>query len=146
MGQPFPFVMRIWTILNKLNDLYGHEAGDQVLQAFAELASTTVRDVDFVARIGGEEFVLVLADASARDAYPVAERLRLGMLRLVVRPEDPGYRVSVSLGIAQYCNEENIDELLHRADTALYQAKKLRNRTQIAPSVRIVSSAGKVRA
>jgi len=128
------------------NDLYGHVAGDKVLQVFAELAASTVRDVDFVARIGGEEFVLVLAGASARDAYPVAERLRLGLLNRVVRPEDPAYRVSVSLGIAQYCNEEDVDELLHRADIALYRAKKHRNRTEIAPSVRMVSPAGKVRA
>lgn len=126
------------------NDLYGHLAGDEVLQAFAELAATTVRDIDFVARIGGEEFVLVLSGASARDAYPVAERLRLAMLKKVVRPGDPAYRVSVSLGIAQYCNEENVDELLHRADIALYQAKKYRNRTEMAPSIRMVRHAGKV--
>ncbi len=128
------------------NDLYGHVAGDQVLQAFAELAAATVRDVDFVARIGGEEFVLVLAGASARDAYPVAERLRHGMLNMVVRPGDPAYRVTVSLGIAQYCNEEDVDELLHRADVALYQAKKYRNCTEIAPSVRMVGSTGKLHA
>ncbi|MBV1905787.1 MAG: GGDEF domain-containing protein [Pseudomonadales bacterium] len=122
----------------QMNDRYGHVAGDRVLKAFADLATATVRDVDFVARIGGEEFVLVLANASARDSYPVAERLRTRMAELLITTENPEYRVTVSLGIAQYCNEEHIDELLHRADSALYRAKKVRNCTEVAPSVRMV--------
>ena len=107
----------------RLNDNYGHAAGDKALQNFAQLAQNSVRTVDYVARIGGEEFLLLLVGADAHVSELVTHRLRVGTHQLNVAPEDEHYRLSVSVGVTQYRANESIDSLLRRADEALYKAK-----------------------
>jgi diguanylate cyclase (GGDEF)-like protein len=109
----------------KVNDQYGHQAGDGVLKRFAGIARDSIRDVDYVARFGGEEFVLILAQTSLTHALMVAERIRSQ-----VEAEDftiePGVsiKVTVSLGVTQYNPNETAQELMARADQALYRAKE----------------------
>ncbi len=114
----------------RVNDRFGHECGDRLLQAFAGAASSSVRTNDLVARLGGEEFVLVLMDADEFDACDIVERLRLRTARLGVSSAEPTYRVTLSAGVAIYNEDDTVESILRRADTALYAAKE-RGRDQL---------------
>jgi len=107
----------------KINDRYGHDGGDQVLRAFARCAVGLLRDVDMAARLGGEEFVVLLPDTGQQPARIVAERLRHGLAALRVRHHDEEIRFTVSLGIAEFRAGETLKTWLARADAALYEAK-----------------------
>lgn len=107
----------------RVNDRFGHQRGDEVLKDFGALAEQVVRSVDFVARFGGEEFLLVLVDADADEARHVASRLGERTRSLSVDPSHPGYRLSVSVGIAEFRPGESVEDVIQRADRALYQAK-----------------------
>jgi diguanylate cyclase (GGDEF)-like protein len=107
----------------RVNDRFGHQRGDDVLREFGTLADHVVRSVDFVARFGGEEFLLVLVDADAEEARRVVGRLSDRTRTLEVDPRHPDYRLSVSVGIAEFRPGESIEAVIQRADRALYQAK-----------------------
>lgn len=117
----------------KLNDTYGHAVGDQALAAIAQHAAKEVRAMDYLARIGGEEFVVLLPEAGAAAALVVAERLRQSLneeLRIRKLGATP---ISVSIGVAVANNHESVSELIDRADQALYKAKAAgRNRVSLA--------------
>ncbi|MNQ77656.1 putative diguanylate cyclase YdaM [compost metagenome] len=107
----------------RINDLHGHAAGDQVLQAFAAVATACLRDGDVVARYGGEEFVLLLPDSDPERLTTCCERLRVAftgveLVGLNVRD------LSLSAGMTLLEAEEDLDDALHRADQALYRAKR----------------------
>ncbi len=120
----------------RVNDVFGHTKGDLVLKRFAEIASRAVREVDYVARFGGEEFVLVLVGTPKENAVVVAERIRRRMARLVISDELPDFRISASFGISQHRVGEPVEATLTRADEALYEAKRAgRNRVVLAPDV-----------
>jgi diguanylate cyclase (GGDEF)-like protein/PAS domain S-box-containing protein len=109
----------------QINDRHGHAAGDEVLKTFADTCRCTLREIDIIGRIGGEEFAIVFPHTDAQGAAEVAERLRLAVLenpaRTGVKQEIP---FSVSIGIAERLPEEDkLDKILIRADEALYQAK-----------------------
>ena len=113
----------------RVNDRFGHLAGDVVLKAVAEAISEHVRDYDSVGRFGGEEFVVLLPGATETDVLPVAERVRRAVMALEVEVATAsGPRVvqglSVSIGAAVYPSGGTVlERLLHVADSALYQAK-----------------------
>ncbi|MBM9537819.1 GGDEF domain-containing protein [Desulfobulbus alkaliphilus] len=114
-----------------INDTFGHDAGDRVLQGFAELMQTSTRAEDLVARFGGEEFIILLPCTETHEAHAYAERIRLAL------PEKDllrnGHPVSASFGVSQLLPNEKSAGLIKRADTALYRAKTSgRNRTVIA--------------
>ena len=117
----------------RVNDRFGHTRGDEVLKEFAEIAMKVVREEDFVARIGGEEFVMVLINASLKDAEMVANRLRQQTQAMTIDPSDLKFSVTASVGIAMYGAGEEIEQLLDRADAAMYLAKNQgRNRVIVA--------------
>ncbi|TBV06027.1 GGDEF domain-containing protein [Phytopseudomonas dryadis] len=112
----------------RINDRYGHAAGDRVLQAFAGVATACLREGDVVARYGGEEFVLLVPNTDAEAFMACCERLRQAF-----REAEPiGVKVdnlSLSVGMTLVAMHDDLDEALHRADQALYQAKRTgRNR------------------
>jgi len=118
-----------------INDRYGHEAGDKVLAALSTTIHATLRGGDIFARLGGEEFIVMLPGQALSDAVQMAERLRL----LIAQTEVPGCpaHITVSAGVAGLVNamDEGIDGLLRRADRALYQAKEQgRNQVCVAPA------------
>ena len=132
---------QVWIMVDidhfkRVNDTYGHEAGDEVLKAVAEALRSTARVADIVARHGGEEFVLVLPDTSAEMAVRIAERLRLAIEALSTAFDGQVIRVTASFGVAQRAAHESQLEVLERADAALYSSKKEgRNRvTMSSPS------------
>ncbi|MFW3615092.1 GGDEF domain-containing protein [Billgrantia antri] len=112
-----------------VNDQHGHDTGDVILKRLATLVSQTLRSTDLLARWGGEEFAILLQDTSASGASTFAERLR----QQVAETRLHGLAVTISLGIAEYHRGESPDEMLARADGALYRAKRAgRNRVGIA--------------
>jgi diguanylate cyclase len=118
----------------RVNDYFGHKQGDEVLKAFAEIARKVVREGDFVARIGGEEFVLVLTNANLVDAVQVSNRLRRQTQLMMIDPKAPDFAVTASVGVAAYRAREAVEQLMSRADTAMYAAKTQgRNRVVVAP-------------
>jgi diguanylate cyclase (GGDEF)-like protein len=109
-----------------INDAFGHAEGDRILKALVTLVAARFRKLDLVFRIGGEEFVLLLAGARFADAFHVAEELR-GLVREAgLMPEWP---LSVSIGVAEVEPQQSVEAWLADADAALYRAKRAgRNR------------------
>lgn len=117
----------------KINDTYGHEAGDQMLVQFASLMKTVLRKSDAVVRYGGEEFTLLLPDTDTRGAYFVLGRLQQLMSRSPLIFEGKEINTTFSAGIAGLRQDENGQDLLRRADEALYIAKNNgRNQIKVA--------------
>jgi diguanylate cyclase (GGDEF)-like protein len=107
----------------RINDTYGHAAGDAVLRSFAVTVQKQIRDSDAFGRYGGEEFLLMLPETSLEDALLFAERVRMGIERLSFRDVSSELKVSVSIGVAQFRLGETIGQTVTRADEALYTAK-----------------------
>lgn len=115
-----------------VNDQHGHIAGDQVLVAVADGLRDNLREVDFVCRWGGEEFMVLLKNCDAHNAMQLGEKLRQAMTELRVESRDGPLAVTVSIGATQWLAGEEISALIERADVALYQAKLAgRNRCQL---------------
>jgi diguanylate cyclase (GGDEF)-like protein len=107
-----------------VNDTYGHQVGDRVMQQVAELLNQAVRDCDHVGRYGGEEFLVVLPDIGIQAAAVVAERIRRSVANLQCGGEKKKFSVTISIGLAAYPTDgDKTESLLSSADNALYQAK-----------------------
>jgi diguanylate cyclase (GGDEF)-like protein len=124
----------------QVNDTYGHLVGDRVLKAIAETLTTQSRDYDRVGRFGGEEFVLLLAQTTEKDACKIGERLRGSVASLAIpmddRPDAPTLRITVSIGVTAMPRGETYElaDLLAAADSAMYAAKQVgRNQVAFAP-------------
>jgi diguanylate cyclase len=114
----------------KVNDLYGHAVGDQILKRVTEIINLRIRVTDSLYRIGGEEFIVALEGADLHKAAHLAEQLRT----LVDANElVPDHAVTISLGVAELKDGESANDWLHRADEALYRAKDAgRNSTSLS--------------
>jgi diguanylate cyclase (GGDEF)-like protein len=109
----------------KVNDTYGHQFGDRILINLAGLCSTIIRGSDIIARYGGEEFCLILSDTIGWGAMAFAERLRRLVETQTVRYGNEEVNVTISIGIAEINDRiGDTDELLKRADEAMYRAKE----------------------
>ena len=134
-GKPLSILMVDIDQFKEVNDVYGHQAGDIVLQALCETCKIVLRAVDIVGRLGGDEFAILLPETPPATASHVAERLRGAIESTVVDLEmhSPFY-FSVSIGCAsRNAKNDNLDTLLNLADKALYDAKRTgRNRVCVA--------------
>ncbi|HYD18955.1 MAG TPA: sensor domain-containing diguanylate cyclase [Patescibacteria group bacterium] len=128
--HPLSLIMFDLDLFKKLNDSFGHTAGDKALQRFTALCTNTLRNVDIFARWGGEEFVALLPETDIEGASIIAERLRKIVSESVLTYNDHKITFTVSIGIAQFKDgETTIEGPLSRADSAVYDAKKAgRNR------------------
>jgi diguanylate cyclase (GGDEF)-like protein len=116
----------------QVNDNYGHSVGDEVLREFASMVQASLSGRDFVARLGGEEFLAVLVKTDLQQGMDIAEKIRMEVTKLKF-PSAPELRVSASTGAAKFCLGESVEQLLARADGALYRAKhEGRNRVFLA--------------
>jgi two-component system cell cycle response regulator len=126
-AKPISFLIMDIDYFKAVNDTYGHDVGDEVLRDFASRIAANVRGIDLACRYGGEEFVVVMPDTDAGYAYTIAERLRQSIELTafpISRPPDK-INVTASIGIASSNgNGDDSDKLLHRADQALYRAKR----------------------
>ena len=110
----------------KINDAYGHDSGDRVLQVIAGTARKEMRQSDVLARFGGEEFIALLPETHIQDAMIIAERIRQRIQQeyLYLKPDQP-LSFTVSIGVAELkSHKQQLDELVKQADIALYQAKE----------------------
>ncbi len=121
-----PLAFSIWDIdlFKRVNDSYGHEAGDRLLRGVAELLARNKRAEDFLARIGGEEFVLLLPMTTLEAATGVAEKLRLVVESAAFRHHGEPVQVTVSAGLTELRKGDTPTSVFERADQALYQAKQ----------------------
>ncbi|WP_020408028.1 diguanylate cyclase [Hahella ganghwensis] len=117
----------------KVNDTYGHPAGDEVIRQVADALRETMRTTDIAGRYGGEEFGLILIDTDSISGKSFAERLRTRVEELTVSHEDSDIRFTISLGIAEVNHSlDDYQQWLENADTALYESKQNgRNRTTV---------------
>jgi diguanylate cyclase (GGDEF)-like protein len=120
-------------LFKSINDTYGHEGGDAVLKAFAASSAAMTRKSDHFGRWGGEEFLGILTCTDQAGASIWAEHLRRQAESLMVPGLPAGFRMTISIGIAEYQRGEDIHRTLSRADHALYRAKaEGRNRVVVA--------------
>ena len=125
--QGSPLVVAICDLdgFKLVNDRHGHAAGDAVLRAFADLVKRRVRQVDVVCRWGGEEFLFVLPETDLAGAHELVESLRAQLARLpIALPDETTLHVTASFGIALFEAGISAEELVARADRALYGAKR----------------------
>ena len=135
--------LAIWDIdfFKKINDNYGHKAGDKVLHTIAQLINKRVRDSDFFARYGGEEFVMLLPETTAEEALKLADNLRESIKNCSFHYRGEDVRVTVSCGISTFNEGDTVDQVFVRADKALYTAKDQgRNRCVLAPDSALEST------
>ncbi|MBX3184005.1 MAG: diguanylate cyclase [Polyangiaceae bacterium] len=117
----------------RVNDLYGHAAGDEVLRELAAILREQVRNVDIVARLGGEEFVLLFPETPLTGAAVTVERIRRVVEERAFKGVPEGARVTVSIGLVEHERGESLSDMLRRADEHLYRAKNQgRNRVSVA--------------
>src|SRR6202035_2976403 len=118
-----------------VNDQYGHPAGDDALRQLADRALRCVRSIDLVARLGGEEFVVVMPETNLSAALTVAERLRHSVAAEPFLIQALGERqpITISIGVAAAMAGDTVDTLLQRADEALYEAKNGGHKKVVAP-------------
>ncbi|HEU4376139.1 MAG TPA: bifunctional diguanylate cyclase/phosphodiesterase [Telluria sp.] len=123
VGSLFCLCLLDIDFFKRINDTYGHSAGDVVLRDFAATVQRQIRDSDSFGRYGGEEFLLMLPETSLPEAITLAERVRLSIEKLAFPAISPDLGVTVSIGVAEFRAGESIAQTVARADEALYLAK-----------------------
>ena len=117
------------------NDSFGHAVGDEILKSIAMLAASHIRSVDVLARYGGDEFIILLPETTSEKAFLIAERIRVAVVSNPIQAEGRSVVVTNSIGVAEIRTspeDQSIEDVIRRADKALYKAKELgRNHTFI---------------
>jgi diguanylate cyclase len=129
-----PLTMLVWDIdrFKSINDNFGHQVGDKVLQAIAKLLSERIRATDFVGRYGGEEFVMLMPGSTAEQAGQVANEIRKGIAAKSFRAGAKDLPITISCGYAAVSEGDEPEAVFKRADEALYRAKENgRNRCEL---------------
>ncbi|UCE17615.1 MAG: diguanylate cyclase [Gemmatimonadota bacterium] len=124
-GSPLSLIMLDIDLFKKVNDAYGHLQGDIVLREVADILKTSTREVDLLARYGGDEFVAVLPETQTENGALLAERIRVAVKEHAFHVSDDTIHITISLGVATYPHPDvnTKDDLIERADKALYEAK-----------------------
>lgn len=131
--QPLSVLVLDLDHFKRINDIHGHATGDYVLKMVAKTLSACSRCADMTFRFGGEEFVVLLNKTDVAGAKITAERIRRNIEQLSLHYASQAIPVSVSIGVATLCHNENKEDLMARADKALYQAKQNgRNQVMLA--------------
>jgi len=108
----------------RINDTYGHNSGDEVLQAIASAIQATLRSDDIPIRLGGEEFAVFVVGRDSGEAHTLAERIRTRVMELTFEAPMDSERITVSCGVAYRQQQENLTGFMTRGDRALYRAKE----------------------
>lgn len=132
-GSPLSLVILDIDFFKKINDVYGHTTGDTVLKELATLIANNLRQCDWLARYGGEEYALILPDTPCLEALKLLERLRLLVEKHIFARDQSPMKITISLGITQYdVKRHTLKSLIEEADSALYEAKnKGRNQVRV---------------
>ncbi|UJX40320.1 diguanylate cyclase [Desulfovibrio sp. JY] len=124
-AAPLVFLMVDIDHFKSINDTYGHDVGDAVLRSMGEVLQKTMRETDHIGRLGGEEFGILLIETSRSEASNIAERLRKSLENSCAETHSGQICFTVSIGLAffQKDKDDPLEDMLRRADNALYQAK-----------------------
>ena len=137
-GEPFGVIVGDLDHFKAINDRFGHAVGDEVLEAVARLLGGSARRIDTVARIGGEEFALLLPSTDSRGAFMLAEKLRAA-----IREAPHSRGLTMSFGVTSYpADGHTVEQLLRRADESLYAAKALGRDRAVIYSTEVVGAMG----
>jgi diguanylate cyclase (GGDEF)-like protein len=133
-GEPFSLLILDLDLFKSVNDRFGHDAGDAVIRHVADICRSSKHDADVLARLGGEEFVLLLPQTRAGEAAVFAEELRRRVEAAPLAVESTTLRITTSIGVAEAeRGMARLSDLIKRADKALYEAKRAgRNRVRLA--------------
>lgn len=135
-GGPTALILADIDNFKSVNDTYGHEAGDRVIQAFSSVLREVAGEAHVVGRIGGEEFAILLSATELSTARLIAEGARVSFSQTSVKGLPPHERITASFGVAQWRDGVSYEDLLRRADIALYEAKNAgRDCVRVAPPV-----------
>ncbi len=116
----------------RINDTFGHVTGDKVLKAVALIMKSAIRRIDMLGRYGGEEFLIIFPNTPKDNARVAAEKLRKEVESHKFKYRDQEFRVTISLGVAEYTYGDSVEVLISKADEALYKAKRAgKNRVEI---------------
>jgi diguanylate cyclase (GGDEF)-like protein len=122
-GGQISFIMADIDHFKRVNDAYGHQVGDRLLQEVARTIARQCRDTDLPARYGGEEFAILVPDETAENAARLADRCRRKIEQIRLAADDQSVRTTVSFGVADGAGLASPGALIQRADQALYEAK-----------------------
>jgi len=123
-GVPFGVLFLDIDYFKKFNDTYGHNTGDRVLAMVAKTMSNVLRNMDMVARWGGEEFVVIIPNVNVEVLHKIAERIRVFIEKSWLNVNNENLKVTVSIGGAMAREKEEIELLIERADNQMYESKK----------------------
>ncbi len=123
-GQPFCILLMDIDNFKKINDVYGHIVGDQVIKHLGGVVKAHVRKSDFSFRYGGEEFLVLLLNTDIENAVRIAEQIRSKVETTNFTLKDKTFVITVTIGVAQYMEGESVESLLERADKNLYNGKR----------------------
>lgn len=131
-GQTFSIAVADLDLFKRINDSYGHQAGDKVLRLVATILTRQCRSTDFVSRYGGEEFVILMPATSAEQAVIAVDKIRHAVECSPFNFHGQPVQITLSLGVAEVQSDDSVEDLFGRADKALYEAKRLgRNRIEL---------------
>lgn len=121
-----PLCLFVWDVDNfkRINDTYGHKAGDKVLITIAQLLQQQIRETDFLARYGGEEFIMLASGADLTAARELAEKLRQAVATCGFHFRNESVPITISCGISEFRNNDTPELVFERADKAMYRAKQ----------------------
>jgi len=137
INDNFPIAVLVADIdkFKEFNDKYGHLVGDSVLKAVSNSLKKNIKGIDIIARVGGEEFIMLLMNTNLKDSLKIAEKLRLIIEQLHIKKRKSQETIdscTLSIGAAQLNNNEDVYDIIEHADKAMYKAKKLgRNRVEL---------------
>ena len=123
-NKTFAVSMLDFDNFKRVNDTYGHDAGDEVLKKTIELVRNKIRYYDFVGRLGGEEFLVIFSNISKENALKAGERIRSAIENNIVHVNGKDIRITVSQGLSIFNKSKDVDQLIKEADIALYKAKE----------------------
>jgi diguanylate cyclase (GGDEF)-like protein len=138
-GHPLSLLMLDLDHFKQINDQWGHAVGDDALRLFADAVQCCLRAQDVAGRLGGEEFAILLPETAEGVARPVAERIRSKMEHASIATVEGNCSATVSIGMTEATDGDDLESLLRRADAALYAAKQ-RGRNRVISSAELQSS------
>ncbi|WP_166638800.1 ligand-binding sensor domain-containing protein [Paraglaciecola marina] len=122
-GEPFCILLIDIDYFKQVNDVNGHTCGDKVLIETAQVMQSHIRQQDFLARWGGEEFIMMIVDTDTKQGAQIAEKIRLAVAKNIVEYEEQEICVSITIGVSQIYTGEELDACINRADKNLYLGK-----------------------
>lgn len=143
-GHHFSLVLIDLDYFKVINDHYGHDAGDRVLESFSALLKSACRESDLASRWGGEEFLVLLPDTTLLDALSLAERIRQATERETIIHEEQRIPLTLSAGVSSITQATDLEDLLKQVDKNLYLSKEM-GRNRITPGVKQEEGTGQAR-